>query len=239
MEIMSSIMNLGYWWLLSCCHFISTCLSTHLFGFCLSCGVPGYKEGERCVLVVRMRFIQPLAQLHGKNERLQFPLPHGYHDITEVPSSKILLPRVTSTLADCCCEERIRSRHHSFGGKAAHTVITNGHLIKIDLRLLIGYKWQSSFRQSCCGSDSDVAVRLWCRLSRSERQRTFDLETALICGCRTATLDRDYHVYHYMAPSCVHISSTFSFLFTAKGHFRFPKRNWSFFPFILQVSQES
>lgn len=43
-----------------------------------------------------------------KNERLQFPLPSGDHDITEVPSSKILLPRVTSTLADCHREEPTR-----------------------------------------------------------------------------------------------------------------------------------
>lgn len=43
--------------------------------------------------MVRMRF--------GKNERLQFPLPHGYHDITEVPLSKVVVPRVTATLADC------------------------------------------------------------------------------------------------------------------------------------------
>lgn len=85
-----------------------------------------------------------------------------------------------------------------------------------------------------CGCDSDVAA--WClwgqklqNLSRSERQRTFDLETALICGWRTATLDRDYHVYHYMTPSCVHISATsslffvfFIFFLTSTVHFR----NW-------------
>lgn len=37
-----------------------------------------------------------------------------------------------------------------------------------------------------------------CTQMRSERQRTFDLENALICSWRTPMFDRDYHVYYYM-----------------------------------------
>lgn len=76
-------------------------------------------------------------------------------------------------------------------------------------------------------------MKMWCLwgqklqyLSRSERQRTFDLETALICGWRTATLDQDYHVYHYNSQPRSH-KHNFLFVylfiyFTAKVHFR----NW-------------
>lgn len=76
-------------------------------------------------------------------------------------------------------------------------------------------------------------MKMWCLwgqklqyLSRSERQRTFDLETALICGWRTATLDQDYHVYHYNSQLLSH-KHNFRFVylfiyFTAKVNFR----NW-------------
>lgn len=157
------------------------------------------------------------------------------------PRARFFYPELPPHLLTVAAKSRYDRSFIPLEGKLfRHTVITKGHLIKIDLSLLIGCKWQySCYRLRCCGSDADVAVRPWCRLSRSERQRTFDLETALICSCRTATLDQDYHVYHYVAPSCVHISLTSSFLFTAKDHFKFPKRNWSPFHFILQVSQES
>lgn len=99
-------MNLG---VLTATYLLPFSLDTSVSLICLVLfivhGVPGYKELESCAPVVRMRFIQPLAQLHGKNERLQFPQSYGYHDITEVPLSKIRLPRVTSTLGDCCRQE--------------------------------------------------------------------------------------------------------------------------------------
>lgn len=76
---------------IGCCHFISVRLSTRLFGFCLSCAESWVTKKRRAACLWSERGLFNLwPSCTGKNERLQFPLPHGYHDITEVPLSKIL-----------------------------------------------------------------------------------------------------------------------------------------------------
>lgn len=58
-----------------------------------------------------------------------------------------------------------------------------------------------------------------CTQMRSERQRTFDLENALICSWRTPMFDRDYHVYYYMGlmRNCQHDIFFFCFLTLQTG----------------------